>query len=42
MEDLWLEGMLKYMKGILCVYIKPDDNWVDLNYAYEEGFLDPD
>lgn len=24
------------------VYIKPDDKWVDLSYAYEEGFLDPD
>jgi hypothetical protein len=24
------------------VYIKPDDKWVDLNYAYEEGFLDPE
>ena len=24
------------------VYIKPDDTWVDLSYAYEEGFLDPE
>ena len=24
------------------VYIKPDDKWVDLSYAYSEGFLDPD
>ncbi len=24
------------------VYIKPDDKWMDLSYAYEEGFLDPE
>lgn len=24
------------------VYIKPHDKWVDLSYAYEEGFLDPE
>ena len=24
------------------VYIKPDDQWMDLSYAYEEGFLDPE
>lgn len=24
------------------VYIKPDDRWMDLSYAYKEGFLDPE
>ena len=23
------------------VYLKPRDKWMDLTYAYEEGFLDP-
>ena len=23
------------------VYVKPSGKWMDLTYAYEEGFLDP-
>lgn len=24
------------------IYILPEGKWLDLNYAYDEGFLDPD